>query len=96
MQLAPFFPQLVAEGAWQSPLPSQHPVGHEALSQTQLPPTQRLPAPQAAPLPHLHCPEVQLSAVVPQSTQAPPLVPQALGEGVVHVLPVQHPEVHDI
>ena len=37
-------------------VPEQQPPGHERLSQTQLPDWQRLPAPQASPLPHWQAP----------------------------------------
>jgi hypothetical protein len=59
---------------------SQQPLGQLVAVQTQAPLTQAWPAAQAEPvLPQTHAPLAQVSAVVPQVRQAPPLVPQAVG-----------------
>lgn len=60
-----------------SPEPSQQPLGQLVAVQRHMPLWQTWPAPQAAPLPHLHAPLAQLSAVVVlQLLQVPPAVPQ--------------------
>jgi hypothetical protein len=72
----PWFPHLSAEGVrhW---LFSQQPPGQLAALQTQVPPTQRWPAPQAALVPHLQTPATQTSVdPVWQEEQTAPLVPQ--------------------
>ena len=70
---------------------AQQPPGHEVASHTQPPETQRCPAPQAACPPQLQLPAVQLLAVAPQSTHAPPPLPHAPTAGVVQTLPLQQP-----
>jgi hypothetical protein len=73
------------EGVWrQWPVVlSQQPVGQLVALQTQAPFTHAWPLGQAEPVePQTHAPLVQLSAVVPHTTQACPLLPQA-----VRVLP---------
>lgn len=85
--------QLAAPQLWQAPppapqallvlpgwqvVPAQHPDGHDAALQTHAPPWQTWPAAHAPPPPHRHAPPVQLSAVRPQSAQAPPIVPHWL------------------
>jgi hypothetical protein len=73
-------------------VPEQHPVGHELALHTQAPPTQACPVPQAALPPQVHVPlDEQPSALAPHAMQAPPLAPQAVAEGVTHVVPEQHP-----
>jgi hypothetical protein len=59
-------------------VPEQQPPGHDTLSQTQLPPTQRLPAPQAGVLPHWQLPMAEHPSAVKlsQATQVPPASPQ--------------------
>lgn len=77
LQAAPPVPQAVAL----CPLPVmqtpalQQPVGQLVASQVQAPPTQRVPGPQAALMPHLHAPPEQLSALLPQAEQVPPFAP---------------------
>jgi hypothetical protein len=44
--------------------PSQHPVGQDVASQTHAPAEQRCPAPQAAPLPHVHAPAALQESLV--------------------------------
>jgi hypothetical protein len=73
-------------------LPVQHPVAQVVESQTQAPPLQRWPAPQAAFAPHRHWPPEQVSALlVSHSTQLAPLVPQVMVLGVLQRLPAQQP-----
>jgi hypothetical protein len=89
---APPVPQAVTELL--QTLPAQHPVGQEAALQTHAPPTHACPAPQAAPVPHLHAPPLQVSEVVGSHfTHALPAAPQAAVLGVVQVEPKQHPVV---
>lgn len=92
-QLPPPVPHCVLVVPGRQTLPSQHPV-HEDGSQTQLPPAQRWPGPQGAPVPHAHWPPaVQRSAdsglhavhVIPGGAHA--LTPS----GVVHASPEQQP-----
>jgi hypothetical protein len=91
-QVTPPVPQVVALGVWHLPVLSQQPVGQLVASQTHLPLTQRWPATQGDPAPHVHLPPVQVSAVVPQLMQVPPLMPQALALVVVtQVLSLQQP-----
>ena len=83
-------PQVVAERVVQT-FPTQQPDGQEVRSQTHAPPSQCCPAAHTGPPPQLHSPPAQVSARRSQTTQASPLVPQAVREGVAHVLPEQHP-----
>jgi hypothetical protein len=71
-------PQLPGAAAWQLPLPSQQPLGHEVASHTQLPPMQCWPAAQTLPLvPQAQLPPTQRSASIPQlPVHSPPLAPQ--------------------
>jgi hypothetical protein len=91
-QATPPVPQAVLLVPATQVVPLQQPVGQLVLSQTHLPLTQRCPAAQGDPAPHVHLPPVQVSAVVPQLTQVPPLAPQALPLVVAtQVLPLQQP-----
>ena len=75
-QMPPAVPHCATEGELQVS-PAQQPVVHEVASQTQAPPTHRVPAPQAGPAPHEHWPAVHLSAVArSHAWQANPGVPQ--------------------
>jgi hypothetical protein len=78
-------------------LPSlQQPVGHEVLSQTQLPFTHSCPAAHAGLVPHTHCPALeQPSPDDPHVVQAPPSVPQLTDDAVSHAVPLQHPFGHE-
>lgn len=69
----------------------QHPVGQLAALQTQTPPTQRRPAPHAAPVPQRHAPVVQRSPARPQLAQAAPAAAQAVALVAVQTLPAQQP-----
>ena len=91
-QAAPAGAQAVSERGRQVD-PAQHPLGHEVASQTQLPPRQRWPAPQAEPAPQAHEPAaVQLSAVEGlQVVQAPPPAPQRASVAETQVVPSQQP-----
>jgi hypothetical protein len=78
-------------------LPAQQPLGHDVASHTQAPLTQRWPALQAGPVPQVQAPFVHESAFVePQATQAAPLVPQLVNDGVMQLFPAQHPLGHDV
>jgi hypothetical protein len=73
--------------------PLQQPIGQLVESQTQLPPTQRWPAPQVSPPPHAHIPNAQLSEVDVQVTQFAPPPPQAIAVGgATQVCPLQQPD----
>lgn len=69
----------------------QQPVGQLAALHTQAPPTQRNPAPHAAPVPQRQAPEVQRSPASPQLEHAAPAAPQAVALVGVQTLPTQHP-----
>jgi hypothetical protein len=77
-------------------VPAQQPDGQEVASQMQLPPTQRCPAAQAAPLPQAQLPPLQLSASLPQTTHCAPPVPQAAVDGEAHRAPLQQPDAHEV
>jgi len=96
-QLTPAMPHVLDDGAWH-PLAEQQPFGHERPSQTQLPPAQRLPVPQAGWVPQLQVPAAeQLSARAgSHDTQAAPFVPQATSEGMLQFEPEQHPKGHEV
>jgi hypothetical protein len=92
---APAAPHALVAVPGRHALPWQHPVGHDAGSQTHLPPEQACPVPHTAPPPQLQVPLAeQPSAVEPQLTHAAPPVPQAVADGVVHVPEAQHPLAH--
>ncbi len=77
-------------------LPWQHPVEHEAASQMHLPLEHTCPLPHAVLPPQVQAPVTeQPSPVVPQFVHIAPPVPQAIAEGVVHVVPEQQPLGHD-
>jgi hypothetical protein len=76
--------------------PAQQPDGHVAGSHTQAPPRQRWPAAQAGPVPQAHRPFAHPSASFrSHGMQAPPPAPHALADGVVQVVPEQHPVGQD-
>lgn len=91
VQLAPLVPQAIRLDVWHAPL-RQQPEGQLVASQTHWPPTQRWPAPHAAPAPHRHAPAVQRSAPAPQLAQVAPLIPQAAMLGLWQAPFEQHPE----
>ena len=76
--------------------PSQQPFEQEFGPHPQLPFTQRVPAGQAGPAPHVQTPVAeQLSAVVlSHSTQTAPPVPQVVIAVGLQVAPEQHPFAH--
>lgn len=95
VQAPPPIPQALVLGVTHAPA-AQQPLGHEVASQTQAPPTQRLPEPQVGPLPHAHAPAVQRSAVVAlQALHAAPALPQLSSDWPVQTLPAQQPDVQD-
>jgi len=90
-QALPLAPQAVNEGAVQA-VPAQQPPGHEVGSQTHEPERQRWPATHGAFEPHWQAPPTHWSALVAsQTTQPPPLAPQAAVDGAWQVVPEQHP-----
>jgi hypothetical protein len=71
---------------------AQQPVGQLAALHTHAPLTHCWPAAQAAPVPQLQLPLVQLSAVsASQAVQFRPAEPHCAAVGVVQVFPWQHP-----
>lgn len=54
----------------------------------------RWPIAHAAPPPHVQLPDVHPSAVTSQVVHAPPRVPHAAIDAVMHVVPVQQPDAH--
>jgi hypothetical protein len=93
-QVEPAAPQFAGERTWQL-VPWQQPSGQEVASQVQMPPSQRCPSAQAAPVPHEHFPVVALqpSALdVSHAMQTEPSAPhEALVVSVLQVFPLQHP-----
>ena len=78
-------------------VPKQHPFAHEVALHSHDPLTHCWPAAHSGPLPQLHAPLAQPSdSVGSHDVQALPPVPQVVCDGVSHVLPLQHPEVHVI
>ena len=90
---APPAPQTIAVlPAWQTPIASQQPFGHETLLQAQAPLTHCWPSAQAALPAQVHLPAEQPSAVtMSQAAQAPPPVPQVAKAGMVHAPLAQQP-----
>ncbi len=99
VQTAPAVPQLLAVGgATQLLLPLQHPLGQLVGSQTQPPATHRCPAAHTVPaVPHAQEPAAHRSVVGGQTAHIAPPDPHAEAEvDVVHVVPLQHPDAHDV
>jgi hypothetical protein len=78
--------------------PLQQPSGHDVASQTHAPPLQCLPAAQAGPPLHVHCPLVHALVVIgSHAAHVPPLVPhdpvdcEPSASQVPGVPPTQHP-----
>ena len=77
--------------------PAQHPVGQDTPSQTHVPFRQRCPVEQAAPVPQVHAPAVQLSVRSgSHAVHVEPATPQAVRDAGVHVRPSQHPSGHEV
>jgi hypothetical protein len=76
-------------------VPSQHPE-QDVASHTQRPPMHLWPLEQAAWPPHVQspCPEQPSAKVGSHAVQACPDAPQVAADGVLHVVPVQHPFGH--
>ena len=92
---APPVPHAAAEGVSHT-RPLQQPVGQELALHTHAPPTHACPAVQAGPLPQEHVPSLHPSEPVAlHAVQLAPLTPHAAFEGVVQVVPWQHPVGHD-
>ena len=82
VQAPPNAPQVAKLRARQV-APSQQPLPQLSPSHTQRPVSQRCPSPQGPPVvPQTHCPPVEQRSALAASqvVQAPPAVPQALGE----------------
>jgi hypothetical protein len=95
MHDAPLVPQ-VAVPLVRHTSPSQQPVAQLVASQMHFPPEHRWPAVHAAPVPHLHAPAAQVSAVAgSHAVQTVPAAPHAVNEMLVHTPPRQQPVVHD-
>ncbi|MDP3238004.1 MAG: hypothetical protein Q8N26_34755 [Myxococcales bacterium] len=78
-------------------LPLQQPDGHEVASHTQAPAAQRCPVAQGMVVPQRQAPDVQRSDALPQAAHEAPEVPHC--ETVVlvmHELPLQHPDGHEV
>ncbi len=91
VQVAPLAPHCEALGVMHWPA-LQQPLGQLVASHTHWPDTQRSPVPHSAPLPHLHAPPAQVSALALQEAQAMPEGPQAaVLSGETQMLPLQHP-----
>lgn len=92
-QVVPAAPQVLAVQVvhW---LFWQQPEVQLVASQVHVPPTQRCPCAQAAPLPQAHWPLVQESARASHATHAPAPVPQVAVDGVLQSLPAQQPVAH--
>lgn len=87
-----------ADSVWHTP-PAQQPVLHDDESHTHVPPTHRVPAPQAAPAPQPHPPVVALhwSASLPShATHIEPFDPHVDAVGCVQTVPLQHPFGHEV
>jgi hypothetical protein len=89
---APSVPQLEVEEGLHVP-PEQQPLGHEALSHVQAPPTQCCPEPQGGLVPQVQEPAEHMSAVKGlHAVHATPLVPHVMNDdGLLHVGPEQQP-----
>jgi hypothetical protein len=96
-QAPPPLPQLVSAVPGRQAPPAQQPFGHEVASHTHAPPTQRWPAPHAAPVaPQAHTPLArQRSAVMPHGEQLLPALPQLAIEAGWQLLFAQHPLAHE-
>ena len=78
---------------------AQQPFGHEASLQVHVPPSQTVPGPQGALVPHMHVPVAasQMSAwLAGQATQAAPAMPHVLVDRTWHAPPEQQPFGHDM
>jgi hypothetical protein len=91
MQVSPPVPQVVMLRTRQV-VPVQQPAAHEVASHTHCPETQRWPEAHAGPLPQLHAPPAQPSALAKsQGLQIAPPEPQAEIDGALQLFPTQHP-----
>jgi hypothetical protein len=77
--------------------PSQQPFGHETASQTQAPPTQRLPIRQASVAPQAQTPPAEQASarIGSQVTHVPPMVPHATSPAELHAPFAQQPVGQD-
>ena len=91
--MLPADPQRVNDGVVTHSVPSQHPDAHEFAAHEHIPFTQRRPAPQAGPVPHMHPPVAEHPSALTEShpTQTAPPTPQVDSEGTLQVAPEQQP-----
>ena len=96
VQVTPFTPHapvtgVVHVGPWVPGV--QHPLGHDAASQTHAPPTHSCPATQGEPVPHWQTPIAEHPSVflASQTTHASPPNPHAPCDRLLHVGPEQQP-----
>ncbi len=95
-QAAPPAPHELLAVPVRQAVPEQQPLGHDVRSQTHAPLTQRWPAPHGAPVPHWQAPAAEhRSEAAPQLMQALPELPQLAAAAVLHVVPLQHPPLHE-
>jgi hypothetical protein len=96
VHVAPWSPQVVADGASQT-FPEQQPLGHDVALQTHAPLVHTWPVPHAGPDPHLQAPAAQLSDCgSPHAAHAAPAVPHVAVDEVSQVVPLQHPVGHEV
>lgn len=95
---APLVPQATVVLPARQVLPEQQPAAHEVALHTQPLPVHLRPGPQAAPPLQPQVPPARQVLVVSvlQLAHIEPLAPHAALPGVVHTVPAQHPEPHDV
>jgi hypothetical protein len=96
-QVDPALPQAVTERLAQT-VPAQQPLGHEVVSQTHRPLSQRCPPAQEGPVPHVQAPAaLQRSALLASHVmQPPPLTPQLDSDVTLQTFPAQQPPAHEV
>lgn len=99
--VAPPLPQAAAlcPAVERQVLPLQQPFGHELALQTQVPPEQVWPAPQAGPAPQRQTPELQVLVDPEQGPHAAPPVPQLEAlwlPKATHTPALQQPLGHEV
>jgi hypothetical protein len=76
-QTEPPVPHMPSDGVFMQVSPEQQPLAHDVASQTQAPPTHRVPAPHAGPVPQAQLPPAQVSEIAgSHAAQASPGAPQ--------------------
>lgn len=97
----PPLPQAAAPWGWHTCAASQQPMGQLPALQVppvHTPPVQVCAAPHAGPAPHRHVPCAEQPSALPiaHAAHAVPGAAQAPTASVVHVLPAQQPDGHDV